>query len=121
MLGHNRDIITAAYYGSLIRKQSSNEQARFRTVIAAGVHSLQEQGANEQPPQECRVDVLVLADLLATEDNVEISLAKVYQLWKVHSARFGLDWAPLETGIRQALEAAAIHVTRRVQALPASH
>lgn len=116
MLGHDRDYITAAYYGDLIRKQSSDEQARFRAVIAEGVLALQAQGVDDRPPEECRKDVHVLVDLLASEDDVEISLAKAYQLWKVHSARFGLDWAPLETGIRQALEAAAIHVARRLPA-----
>lgn len=115
-LGHDRNNITAAYYGSLICKQSSDEQARFRAVIAEGVLALQEQGFDESPPQECRMDVLILADLLAFEDNVEISLAKVYQLWKVHSARLALNWAPLETGIRQALEAAALHVARKLPA-----
>lgn len=114
-LGHEREKITAAYYGNLIRRQCPDEQARFRAVIAEGVAALQAKGVNQQPPNECMEDVSTLAVLLATEDGVEISLAKVYQLWKIHSSRFAMDWAPLESGMRQALEVAARQATIECQ------
>jgi len=110
-LGHGREKITAAYYGALIKRQCPDEQARFREVLAEGAAALQAKGLNQQPPDECMADVQTLTGLLATEDGVEISLAKVYQLWKIHSARFAMDWAPLESGMRQALEVAARQAT----------
>lgn len=105
-LGHNRDKITAAYYGRLIRKHNVDDRDAFRATMAEAVTVLSALSL-EPIPDDRLEDVAVLTNLLLVEDRVEMFPSQVHHLWRLHSARYAVDWAPFDDGVRQALQVAA--------------
>jgi integrase len=108
-LGHNRDKITAAYYGPLIRKHNVDDRDAFRATMAEAVTALSALSL-EPIPDDRLEDVAVLTNLLLVEDRVEMFQSQVHHLWRLHSARYAVDWAPFDDGVRQGLQVAARRV-----------
>ena len=106
-LGHNRDSITAAYYGPLIRSHDVDDRAEFKAALLEAVAVLNS-SSKEQTIQQDRVDdVVTLTGLVLKEDGIALLPTHAYQLWQMHSSRFAVEWVPLESGIRQSLQVAA--------------
>lgn len=114
-MGHKRIVITAAYWGILVCKPSAEEQKRFEAVIMDGVRALDRLGQTQRAPEEYRTDADILRSVLEEQEGIEVTVSQAYHLWRMHSARFGMEWVEFETGVRQALEAAALTLIRQAQ------
>ncbi|MFC7518318.1 hypothetical protein ACFQUU_25220 [Herbaspirillum sp. GCM10030257] len=106
-LGHNRDDITRAYYGRLIREHSVDDSGEFKRAILEAVAVLSVNPKEQEIPKDRIEDVITLTGLLLMEDGIALLPTYAYQLWQMHSSRFAVEWAPLESGIRQSLQVAA--------------
>jgi integrase len=114
-MGHLRIVITAAYWGILDSRPSADEQKRFEAVIREGIRALERLGQTQRAPELYRAHADVLRSVIEEEDGIEVTVSQAYHLWRTHSARFGEEWVEFETGVRQALEAAALHLIRQAQ------
>lgn len=106
-LGHNRDDITRAYYGPLIRKHSVDDRSEFREAILAAVAVLNEKQNTIDIADDHIDDVITLTVLLLKEDGISLPPAHAHEIWQMHSSRLATAWAPLGPGIRQSLQVAA--------------
>lgn len=114
-LGHNRDAITRAYYGPLIRKHSVDNGDAFRVIMREAASAIAANLAPEPIPTERLQDVAILSHVLLIEDQVDMLQSHVHQLWKLHSSRYAVEWVSPESGIRQAMEVAARQIMKTYQ------
>lgn len=113
-LGHSRETITGAYYGTLSRFNADQNQHFFQESMALGVEAMARRGPLPLPPSELLVDCTkILA--VASKNGVEILISQAYELWLVHSTRHGTRWMPGDTATPAALAVAARTVHKLVK------
>lgn len=105
-LGHSRESVTSAYYGSESRRNADINPTHFQDAIAQGRKALAAAGNLVIPPTEVLEDCAKLM-VEAAMGGISLLLEEVYALWMLHSLRWGTEWIAPTTGIRAALEAAA--------------
>lgn len=112
LLGHSRPEITQAYLSTFGRGAALVDKIENlrRVLQAALVHC--HVGVTTVVPIDRQADCFEL--LLYMEPlEIDISLRQAHFLWAKYSERYARDWVKPEKGILEALEAAAIHITKR--------
>lgn len=105
-LGHSRESITSAYYGTLSRFKADENPNCFRESMAIGLAALAKRGALPSPPAARLQDCFAVIGV-AYEHGVEIVPSQAYALWLVHCVRFGTEWLPADGATAAALSVAA--------------
>ncbi len=93
-LGHSRESVTGAYYGSFGRTKVFAEQDHYRRVVQSGIQYLTEnnliEDADPAVANDCRQFALKLLDC-----DIAVSLRQVQTLWRMYSNRFGSQWVEI--------------------------
>ena len=108
-VGHSRKDVTTAYFGSFGRDTKEEEADRCRKNIMAAMPYV---STLLPVPDERREDCLQLVGELEMLD-IEVTIRQAYTLWLTHSERFVTAWAKPRKGNAEALEAAALTITKR--------
>lgn len=105
-LGHSRESITGAYYGTLSRLKADENPAFFQESMALGLEALAQRGSLPSPPPERLRDCVVVVTVAAA-NGVEILPSQAYALWRVHCSRHGVEWLSADPATPAALAVAA--------------
>jgi integrase len=110
LLGHSRESITGAYYGSFGREASQDEADRCKTNITAGIYKLGDQLLVPVPADRMN-DCMQLVSELSVLD-IEVTAKQAHHLWHLHSLRHGHVWVQPRAGNAEAMEVEAMKISR---------
>jgi integrase len=110
LLGHSRENITNAYYGSFGRDAPQDEADRCKTNITAGICMMESQLLTPVPPERMPDCMQLIVELSALD--IDVTAKQTHYLWHQHSLRHGHEWVKPRQGNAEAMEVEAMKLTR---------
>jgi integrase len=107
LLGHSRESITGAYFGTFRRDNMPDSPERTKLAIAAAVPIIPIEKLKGVSPERINDCIRLTAELMTAGAYVEPPVTQA--LWEHHSSRHGAEWLVLGRENIAALEAAANH------------